>query len=40
MSVHGFTGYASDAPVPSLLQILNGEKPANSAPIPIAADGV
>jgi CubicO group peptidase (beta-lactamase class C family) len=33
MTVHGFAGYASDAPVPSLLQILNGEKPANSAPI-------
>jgi CubicO group peptidase (beta-lactamase class C family) len=33
MTVHGFAGYASDAPVPSLLQILNGEKPTNSAPI-------
>ena len=33
MTVHGFAGYASDAPVPTLLQVLNGEKPANSAPI-------
>jgi CubicO group peptidase (beta-lactamase class C family) len=33
MTVHGFAGYASDTPVPSLLQILNGEKPANSTPI-------
>jgi CubicO group peptidase (beta-lactamase class C family) len=33
MTVHGFAGYASDAPVPSLEQVLNGEKPANSAPI-------
>ena len=33
MTVHGFAGYASDAPVPTLVQVLNGEKPANSAPI-------
>ena len=33
MTVHGFRGYASDAPMPDLLQVLNGEKPANSAPI-------
>ena len=33
MTVHGFRGYASDEPVPTLLQILNGEKPANSKPI-------
>ena len=32
-TVHGFPGYAIDAPVPSLIQILNGEKPANSAAI-------
>jgi CubicO group peptidase (beta-lactamase class C family) len=32
-TVHGFRGYASDEPVPTLLQVLNGEKPANSAPI-------
>ncbi len=32
-TVHGFAGYAAGEPVPTLLQILNGEKPANSAPI-------
>jgi CubicO group peptidase (beta-lactamase class C family) len=33
VTVHGFPGYASDEAVPSLVQILNGEKPANTAPI-------
>ncbi len=33
LTVHGFRGYASDEAVPSVVQILNGEKPANSAPI-------
>ena len=33
LTVHGFSGYARDAPIPSLLQILNGQRPANSAPI-------
>jgi CubicO group peptidase (beta-lactamase class C family) len=33
LTVHGFAGYASDAPAPTLVQVLNGEKPANSAPI-------
>jgi CubicO group peptidase (beta-lactamase class C family) len=33
LTVHGFPGYSSDEAVPSLLQILNGEKPANTAPI-------
>jgi CubicO group peptidase (beta-lactamase class C family) len=33
LTVHGFAGYASDAAVPALVQVLNGEKPANSAPI-------
>lgn len=33
LTVHGFEGYASDAPVPSLLQVLDGVKPANSKPI-------
>jgi CubicO group peptidase (beta-lactamase class C family) len=32
-SVHGFPGYAANAPVPTLVQVLNGEKPANTAPI-------
>ena len=33
MTVHGFPGYASGEPLPTPLQILNGEKPANSPPI-------
>ncbi len=32
-TVHGFPGYAAGAPVPTLVQILNGEKPANTGPI-------
>jgi len=34
-TVHGFPGYATDAPVPTLVQVLNGEKPANTPPIRI-----
>jgi len=33
MTVHGFPGYASDAALPSAVQILNGEKPANTPAI-------
>lgn len=33
LTVHGFGGYASDEPVPTLLQVLDGVKPANSEPI-------
>jgi len=33
MTVHGFPGYASDAPLPTLVQVLNGTKPANSPAI-------
>jgi len=33
LTVHGFPGYASDAALPTLVQVLNGEPPANSAPI-------
>src|SRR6266852_2009269 len=32
-TVHGFAGYASDETVPTVLQVLNGEKPANSDPV-------
>lgn len=32
-TVHGFGGYASGAPVPSLVEVLNGAPPANSPPI-------
>ncbi len=30
VTVHGFLGYSPDLPVPSLIQVLNGESPANS----------
>ena len=33
VTVHGFAGYASDEPLPTLVQILNGESPANNPPI-------
>ncbi len=33
LTVHGFRGYAVNEPVPTLRQILDGEKPANSAAI-------
>jgi CubicO group peptidase (beta-lactamase class C family) len=33
VTVHGFPGYGMDEPVPTLLQVLDGTKPANSAPI-------
>jgi CubicO group peptidase (beta-lactamase class C family) len=33
LTVHGFPGYDVDDPIPSLVQVLNGEKPANTDPI-------
>jgi len=33
LTVHGFPGYATNEPSPTLVQIFNGEKPANTAPI-------
>jgi CubicO group peptidase (beta-lactamase class C family) len=33
MTVHGFPGYASDSARPTVVQVLNGEKPANTGPI-------
>jgi CubicO group peptidase (beta-lactamase class C family) len=33
ITVHGFPGYASTAAVPTLVQVLNGEKPANTPAI-------
>jgi CubicO group peptidase (beta-lactamase class C family) len=35
VTVHGFGGYAAGKPVPSLGQVLNGERPAHSAPVTI-----
>jgi CubicO group peptidase (beta-lactamase class C family) len=32
-TVHGFPGYAVGEPIPTLVQILNAEKPANTAPV-------
>jgi len=34
-TVHGFEGYAAGEKVPTLVQVLNGESPANSAPVTI-----
>jgi len=33
LTVHGFPGYDVNDPMPTLVQIFNGEKPANTAPI-------
>jgi CubicO group peptidase (beta-lactamase class C family) len=33
LTVHGFPGYAADEAVPTLVQVLDGVKPANTAPI-------
>ena len=33
LTVHGFAGYAVDGAVPSVLQILDGQPPANSEPV-------
>jgi len=33
ISVHGFPGYASDSPVPTLREVLDGQEPANTPPI-------
>ncbi len=37
LSVHGFAGYAADAPPAALLQILDGTPPANSPPVRVEA---
>lgn len=33
LTVHGFPGYAVGAPRPTLVQVLNGENPANTVPV-------
>jgi CubicO group peptidase (beta-lactamase class C family) len=33
LTVHGFPGYAAGSPVPTLVQVLDGEKPANTPAI-------
>jgi len=37
-TVHGFPGYAQGEPVPSLVEVLNGEKPANTSAIRIETE--
>jgi CubicO group peptidase (beta-lactamase class C family) len=37
LTVHGFPGYPAGAPIPTLVQILNGEQPANTGPIRLEA---
>jgi CubicO group peptidase (beta-lactamase class C family) len=37
-TVHGFPGYAATDPVPTLLQVLDGQKPANTAPIRLESE--
>jgi len=32
-TVHGFPGYAAGAPVPTVVQVLDGKPPANTAPV-------
>jgi CubicO group peptidase (beta-lactamase class C family) len=33
LTVHGFPGYAAGSPVPTVVQVLNGESPANTPPV-------
>src|SRR5262249_3035302 len=33
LTVHGFPGYATDEPVATLVQVLDGAKPANTPPV-------
>jgi len=37
LTVQGFPGYTADTPIPTLVQILNGEKPANTDPVCLEA---
>jgi CubicO group peptidase (beta-lactamase class C family) len=37
LTVQGFPGYAAGAPIPTLVQILNGEKPANTDAVRLEA---
>ena len=37
LTVHGFSGYAAGEPLPTLLQMLDGEAPANSGPVRVEA---
>lgn len=37
-TVHGFPGYAANAPVPTLIEVLDGRKPANTLPIRLQSE--
>ncbi len=37
-TVHGFPGYAAGEPVPTLIQVLDGTKPANTKPIVLESE--
>jgi len=37
LTIHGFPGYKAGAPIPTLVQILDGEKPANTDPVRLEA---
>ena len=37
-TVHGFPGYAAGMPVPTVIQVLNGDKPANTPPIRLESE--
>lgn len=37
LTVHGYNGYARDEPFPTTVQVLNGQAPANSAPVVVEA---
>src|ERR1041384_6050520 len=37
LTVHGFPGYSAGAPIPTLVQVLNGDQPANTSPIRLEA---
>jgi len=38
LTVHGFPGYATNDAIPTLIQVLNGEKPANTPPIRVDSE--
>jgi len=38
LTVPGFPGYAAGEEVPSLLQVLDGQKPANSTPLRVDSE--
>jgi CubicO group peptidase (beta-lactamase class C family) len=38
LTVHGFPGYAAGVEIPTVVQVLNGEPPANTAPVRVRRD--